>query len=144
MKRLFELINKNIIQELIFARKKEVTIHQDMPIITISREMGSGGRPIAQMVVKSVLEPEWDPRFHPSSFGYRPKKSAHDAVRQARANCWKHGWVVDLDIKGFFDNLDHDLLMKAVRHMQTAAKRDAARRRNQPAVGQPLFALCVR
>ena len=54
MKRLFELINKNIIQELIFARKKEVTIHQDMPIITISREMGSGGRPIAQMVVKKL------------------------------------------------------------------------------------------
>jgi len=72
---------------------------------------------IAQMVVKSVLEPEWDPRFHPSSFGYRPRKSAHDAVRQARANCWEHSWVVDLDIKGFFDNLDHDLLMKAVRHM---------------------------
>jgi RNA-directed DNA polymerase len=50
---------------------------------------------IAQMVVKSVLEPEWDPCFHPSSFGYRPRKSAHDAVRQARAHCWKHSWVVD-------------------------------------------------
>ena len=71
---------------------------------------------IAQMVVKSVLEPQWDPHFHPSSFGYRPRKSAHDAVRQAKANCWKYSWVIDLDIKGFFDNLDHDLLMKAVRH----------------------------
>ena len=72
---------------------------------------------IAQTVVKSVLEPEWDPRFHPSSFGYRPKRSAHDAVRQARANCWKYAWVIDLDIKGFFDNLDHTLMLKAVRHM---------------------------
>lgn len=71
---------------------------------------------IAQMVVKSVLEPQWDPHFHPSSFGYRPRKSAHDAVRQAKANCWKYKWVVDLDIKGFFDNLDHDLVMKAVKH----------------------------
>ena len=71
---------------------------------------------IAQMVVKSVLEPQWDPHFHPSSFGYRPHKSAHDAVRQAKANCWKYSWVVDLDIKGFFDNLDHNLLMKAVSH----------------------------
>jgi group II intron reverse transcriptase/maturase len=72
---------------------------------------------VAQMVVKCVLEPEWDKRFHPSSFGYRPNKSAHEAVRQAKANCWKYGWVVDLDIKGFFDNLDHNLMMKAVRHM---------------------------
>jgi RNA-directed DNA polymerase len=66
-------------------------------------------------VVKMVLEPEWDQQFHPSSFGYRPRKSAHDAVQQAKTNCWKYGWVIDLDIKGFFDNLDHALLLKAVR-----------------------------
>ncbi len=69
------------------------------------------------MVVKMALEPEWDRQFHSSSFGYRPGKSAHDAIRQARTNCWKFGWVIDLDIKGFFDNLDHALLMKAVGHM---------------------------
>jgi group II intron reverse transcriptase/maturase len=73
------------------------------------------GDRVAQMVVKKVLEPEWDQQFHPSSFGYRPGKSAHDAVQQAKTNCWKYGWVIDLDIKGFFDNLDHTLLMKAVR-----------------------------
>ena len=74
------------------------------------------GDRVAQMVVKKVLEPEWDQQFHPSSFGYRPGKSALDAVEQAKANCWKYGWVIDLDIKGFFDNLDHTLLMKAVRN----------------------------
>lgn len=70
---------------------------------------------VAQMVVKMLLEPEWDPQFHASSYGYRPDKSAHDAVEQAKTNCWKYSWVIDLDIKGFFDNLDHTLLMKAVR-----------------------------
>ena len=54
MRRIFELINKNILQEFIFDRKKELPVNQDMPIITISREMGSGGRPIAQMVVKKL------------------------------------------------------------------------------------------
>ena len=70
---------------------------------------------IAQMVVKSRLEPEVDPHFHPDSYGYRPGKSALDAVGQARQRCWRYDWVIDLDIKGFFDNIDHDLLMRAVR-----------------------------
>ena len=70
---------------------------------------------IAQMVVKSRLEPEIDPLFHPDSYGYRPGKSALDAVGQARRKCWKFDWVIDLDIKGFFDNIDHELLMRAVR-----------------------------
>jgi RNA-directed DNA polymerase len=61
---------------------------------------------IAQMVVKSRLEPEVDPLFHPDSYGYRPGKSALDAVGQARQRCWRHDWIVDLDIKGFFDNIE--------------------------------------
>jgi RNA-directed DNA polymerase len=74
---------------------------------------------IAQMVVKQHLEPELDRLFDPDSYGYRPGKSAHQAVEQARKRCWQHDWVVDLDIKGFFDTIDHGLLMRAVRrHVQ--------------------------
>ena len=71
---------------------------------------------IAQAVVKDVLEPLCEPIFHSDSFGFRPGKSAHDAVALAQQRCWKNSWVVDLDIKGFFDHLDHELLLKAVRH----------------------------
>jgi len=70
---------------------------------------------IAQMVVKCTLEPELEKVFHQNSYGYRPKRSAKDAVERARSNCWKYDWVIDLDIKGFFDTIDHDLLMKAIR-----------------------------
>jgi RNA-directed DNA polymerase len=70
---------------------------------------------IAQMVVKSRLEPVIDPLFHPDSYGYRPGKAALDAVGQARQRCWQFDWVIDLDIKGFFDNIDHELPMRAVR-----------------------------
>ena len=59
---------------------------------------------IAQQVVKARLEPEVDPHFHPDSYGYRPAKSALDAVGQARRRCWRNDWVLDLDIKAFFDN----------------------------------------
>jgi len=71
---------------------------------------------IAQTVVKLILEPKIDPIFHDDSYGYRPKKSAHQAIGVARKRCWEFNWVIDLDIKGFFDNLDHDLLMKALKH----------------------------
>lgn len=71
---------------------------------------------VAQMVVKQTLELELERHFHPDSYGYRPGKSAHQAIGQARERCWRSDWVVDLDIKGFFDNIDHDLLMRAVRH----------------------------
>ena len=67
------------------------------------------------MVVKSRLEPAVEPLFHPDSYGYRPGKSAWDAVGKARQRCWRQDWIVDLDIKGFFDNIDQDLLMRAVR-----------------------------
>ena len=70
---------------------------------------------IAQMVVKLYLEPIVDPKFHEDSYGYRPNRSALDAVSVAKKRCWRFHWAVDLDIKGFFDNLDHTLIMKAVR-----------------------------
>jgi RNA-directed DNA polymerase len=73
------------------------------------------GDRVAQMVVKLYLEPLVEPAFHRDSYGYRPGKSATDAVGQARTRCWRHDWVVDLDIKGFFDNIDHSLMMRAVR-----------------------------
>ena len=70
---------------------------------------------IAQMVVKLYLEPMIEPYFHPDSYGYRPGKSAIAAVGTARQRCWRYNYVVDLDIKGFFDNLDHELMIKALR-----------------------------
>lgn len=73
------------------------------------------GDRVAQMVVKRYLEPEVEPQFHPDSYGYRPHKSAIDAVGQARQRCWRNDWVLDLDIRGFFDNIDHALMMRAVR-----------------------------
>ncbi len=70
---------------------------------------------IAQMIVKRHLEPILEPVFHRDSYGYRPGKSAHDALVKARQRCWAHDWVLDLDIKSFFDEIDWDLLMRAVR-----------------------------
>jgi len=70
---------------------------------------------IAQMVVKIYLEPELEPYFHPDSYGYRPGKSAVQAVGMTRKRCWHNDWVLDLDIKGFFDNINHKLMMKLLR-----------------------------
>jgi RNA-directed DNA polymerase len=70
---------------------------------------------IAQAVVKIYLEPELEPLFHADSYGYRPGKSAIEAVGKARERCWRYNWVLDLDIKGFFDSMGHELLMRAVR-----------------------------
>jgi RNA-directed DNA polymerase len=69
---------------------------------------------VAQTVVKMILEPQVEKHFHPDSYGYRPGKSAVDAVAQARVRCWRRDWVVDLDIRAFFDSLDFDLTMRAV------------------------------
>ena len=70
---------------------------------------------IAQEVVRRYLVPLLEPRFHADSYGYRPGRSAIDAIRTARRRCWRADWVVDLDIKGFFDSIDHELLLKALR-----------------------------
>jgi RNA-directed DNA polymerase len=70
---------------------------------------------IAQTVVKLSLEPLVEPCFHPDSYGYRPRRSALDAVGRARERCWKFNWVLDLDIRSFFDSLAHDLVMRAVK-----------------------------
>ena len=74
---------------------------------------------IAQMVVKQLIEPDLDPIFLHDSYGYRPGKSALDAVGVTRQRCWKYDWVLEFDIKGLFDNISHELLLKAVRrHVQ--------------------------
>jgi RNA-directed DNA polymerase len=70
---------------------------------------------VAQEVVRRYLEPLLEPIFHKDSYGYRPGRSAIDAVRTARQRCWRSAWVVDLDIQAFFDTIDHELLLKAVR-----------------------------
>ena len=69
---------------------------------------------VAQMVVKLVLEPEVEPHFLADSYGYRPNKSALDAIGVTRQRCWHYDWVVEFDIQGLFDNIPHELLMKAV------------------------------
>jgi RNA-directed DNA polymerase len=71
---------------------------------------------IAQEVARRYLEPILEPVFHADSYGYRPGKSAIDAVRTARERCWRYNFVLDIDVKGFFDNLDWELLLKAVRY----------------------------
>jgi RNA-directed DNA polymerase len=71
---------------------------------------------IAQTVARLYLEPEVEPIFHPDSYGYRPGRSALDAVGQCRQRCWKYDWAIDLDLRAFFDSLDHSLVLKAVAH----------------------------
>lgn len=73
------------------------------------------GDRVAQMVVKMYLEPEVEPWFHADSYGYRPSKSALEAVGVCRRRCRRYDWVVDLDISGFFENIDHSLMLRAVR-----------------------------
>lgn len=71
---------------------------------------------IAQQVAKAELEPRMEKVFHGDSYGYRPNRSAHDAVRKCQERCREYHWVIDIDIKGFFDNIDHTLMMQVVRH----------------------------
>ena len=69
---------------------------------------------VAQMVVKTILEPTVEPFFLPDSYGYRPGKSALDAIEVTRKRCWQYSWVLEFDIKGLFDNIDHALLERAL------------------------------
>jgi RNA-directed DNA polymerase len=95
------------------------------PVRAVSIPKKSGGQRIlgvptvadrvAQMVVKQLIEPELDPVFLADSYGYRPRKSALDAVGVTRQRCWKYDWILEFDIKGLFDNIDHELLLRAVR-----------------------------
>ena len=91
--------------------------------VEIPKDNGAGVRPlgiptvsdrIAQMVVKRYLEPKLEEHFHNDSYGYRPGRSAHEALHVARSRCWKYDWVAELDVKGAFDTPDHGLLMKAM------------------------------
>ena len=97
-----------------------------MPVKEVAIRKKSGGERklgiptildrIAQQVVKNHLERRLEPIFHRSSFGYRPSKNAHQAVEQAERNTFKHNFAVDLDIQSFFDTINHELLLKSVRH----------------------------
>ena len=75
----------------------------------------SESEPLYEASVKMYLEPLVEPHFHVDSYGYRPERSALQAVGVARQRCFVYHWVLDVDIKGFFDHLDHELLMRAVR-----------------------------
>jgi RNA-directed DNA polymerase len=92
--------------------------------VEIPKDNGSGVRllgipsvadRVAQTVVKDYLEPVLDACFHVDSYGYRPQKSAKEALAMARARCWRYDWVLELDIRAFFDNLSHELLLRALR-----------------------------
>jgi len=70
---------------------------------------------VAQEVIRADLEKELEPHFHPNSYGYRPNKSAHQAIEACAKNCWERWYVVDLDIKGFFDNINHEKMMEILK-----------------------------
>jgi RNA-directed DNA polymerase len=74
------------------------------------------GDRIAQMVAKEYLEPLVEPQFHPDSYGYRPGKSALQAVEVTRKRCWRYNWLVEYDIQKLFDSIDHSLMLRAVKH----------------------------
>jgi RNA-directed DNA polymerase len=78
---------------------------------------------VAQTAAAMVLERRVEPIFHPDSYGYRPRRSALDAVGVCRVRCWRSDWVIDLDIRAFFDSVDHTLMVKAVERHLTAETR---------------------
>lgn len=93
--------------------------------VEIPKDNGTGVRPlgiptvsdrIAQTVCKNYLEPILEAIFDEDSYGYRPDRSAKEAIAMTRTRCWRYDWVLELDIRSFFDNLNHELLLRAVRH----------------------------
>src|SRR4029079_14648583 len=101
---------------------KRFSARSGKKLFTASCSSSKNAKAMASLVNKnssrcdrSRLEPVVDPLFHPDSYGYRPGKSALDAVGQARQRCWRYDWILDLDIKGFFDNIPQDLLIRAVK-----------------------------
>lgn len=93
--------------------------------VEIPKDYGAGTRVlgvpnvvdrIAQSAVAMLLEERLEPIFHPDSYGYRPGRGAQDALAVTRKRCWERAWVLDLDIRAFFDSVPHDLLLKAVAH----------------------------
>jgi group II intron reverse transcriptase/maturase len=95
------------------------------PVRAVSIPKKSGGQRIlgiptvvdrvAQMLVKQLIEPDLEPIFLADSYGYRPGKLALDAIGVTRERCWRYDWVLEFDVKGLFDNIDHELLLRAVR-----------------------------
>lgn len=92
--------------------------------VAIPKDTGGGQRilgvssvfdRIGQTAASMYLEPLVEPKFHEDSYGYRPNKSALDGVDTARKRCWRYDWTIDLDITGFFDNLDHELVLQAIK-----------------------------
>jgi group II intron reverse transcriptase/maturase len=92
--------------------------------VDIPKRDGGGVRPlgiptvadrVAQEVARRYLEPILEPVFHPDSYGYRPGKSAIEAVHTARERCWRYDWVLDLDVRAYFDSIDWELMLKALR-----------------------------
>lgn len=96
--------------------------------VSIPKKSGNGerllgiptiGDRVAQMVMRQNLEPSVEPIFHMNSYGYRPGRSAVDAIGITRERCWKYNWLIEFDIKGLFDNIDHELLMQVLaKHTQ--------------------------
>jgi RNA-directed DNA polymerase len=93
--------------------------------VEIPKANGAGVRPlgiptvadrIAQTVAKDCLEPILEAVFDVDSYGYRPHRSAQDAIAMARVRCWRNDWVLEFDIRAFFDNINHDMLLRAIRH----------------------------
>ncbi|MBS2098862.1 group II intron reverse transcriptase/maturase [Carboxylicivirga linearis] len=116
-KHLYKLWNRMASGSYFPPPVKEVEISKDdggirkLGVPTIADRVG-------QMAVKDYFEPRFEKLFSEHSYGYRPNKSAHQALTDVRENCWKYDWVIDLDIKGFFDNISHEKLMVAVqRHV---------------------------
>jgi RNA-directed DNA polymerase len=126
-KETIELFNKDLIRNMykIWNRMSSGSYFPPAVRTVLIPKKQGGTRPlgiptvsdrIAQGVVKDYLEPILEPLFHVNSFGYRPGRSTHDALVQCQANCVRYSWVIDLDIKGFFDNINHDWMLKMLGH----------------------------